>query len=421
MKILLLVDCYYPAAKSSAKLIHDLAIEFRHRGHDATVLAPSEWVSEPVSVSVEEDVRVIRVKTPPIKGQGNLRRALGELSLSRRLWTNAKHILRENPCDLVLFYSPTIFFGALVRRLKKLWRCPAYLLLRDIFPEWAVNAGLLRRGLAYRYFKKVELDQYRAADVIAVESPGNLNYFRGASLHGKARLTVLYNWTASQQADLPRTDYRGRLKLHEKTVFFYGGNLGRAQDAENLLRLILALAPRPDLHFVFAAEGSGLTRLEQESAARGLTNLHILPPVKQQEYLSMVAEFDVGLLSLDRRLTTHNLPGKFLSYLYAAKPVLASVNPGNDIIQLMAESRCGYCCVNGDDESLLSAALLLAGSPDLRRDMGQNARKLLDRKFTASAAAGNILHQLQEFSLLPETALPSLRENRARANSLIWT
>jgi glycosyltransferase involved in cell wall biosynthesis len=391
------VDCYFPSTKSSAKLTHDLAIELERRGNQVIVLTPAEGQT---SVSTEEGISVIRVKTGKIKGANKIRRAINEAQLSANLWQKAKKFLHENSCELILFYSPTIFFGPLVRRLKHLWGCPAYLILRDIFPDWALDAGVLRKGLVYRFFCKVAAAQYQVADVIAVQSPGNLSYFAKKFPNKAFCLKVLFNWTTASEPDITHKNYRGQLGLQDKIVFFYGGNIGVAQDMDNILRLSQRLAFRSDIHFLLVGDGDEVTRLNRFVEGHRLRNLQILPGVPQSDYFSMVSEFDVGLISLDSRLTSHNIPGKLLSYLYWGLPVLASVNPGNDLVGLLNKNEAGFCFLNGDDKNLDSAALRLADDSHLRSRMGRNARQLLEESFSVEQAVNQIFEQLYEEGIL---------------------
>ena len=403
MRVLILVDCYYPSTKSSAKLVHDLAVELYQRGNHAIVLTPSDAISAKVATATEDGVSVIRVKSGQIKGVNNVQRAVNEARLSATLWRKSQYFLSQNPCDLILFYSPTIFFGPLVRRLKQLWNCPAYLILRDIFPQWAADVRILRKGVVYRFFCKAAMEQYEIADVIAVQSPANRKSFAHAFPQNEPRLKVLFNWTALHEMQLPRTDYRVRLGLENKIVFLYGGNIGVAQDMDNILRLATRLACRSDIHFLLVGEGSEVRRLKNAIEKTRLRNIRILPSVAQSEYLSMVSEFDLGLISLDARLTSHNYPGKLLSYLHWGKPVLASVNPGNDLLELLQESGAGFCFLNGDDENLASAALRLAGNSGLRSDMGRNARQLLEQTFSVERAVSEIFAHLQEARLITQS------------------
>jgi glycosyltransferase involved in cell wall biosynthesis len=395
VRILIIVDCYYPTTKSSAKLVHDLGVEFRQTGHDVIVLAPSESIASKFEVTTEDDIRIARVRTGKIKGANLAMRAWQEARLSRNLWNGAQDFLRANPCELVVYYSPSIFFGALVARLKKLWRCRSYLILRDIFPRWAVDAGIMSEGLVYRYFHHKELQQYAAADIIGVQTPANLKYFSEELADKHYKLEVLFNWAALEEPGLQKTDYRGRLGLQDKIVFFFGGNIGVAQDMDNVVRLAESLRERGEAFFLLVGEGSEVPRLNTEIAAKKLANIRILPAVGQQEYLAMLAEFDIGLISLERRLSTQNVPGKLMGYMQFSKPVLASLNPGNDLEQMLKDAGSGFSLTNGDDEGLRAAALRLLQEPELRRRMGSNSRRLLEKTFSSGAAAAQIINSLR--------------------------
>ena len=395
MRILIIVDCYYPTTKSSAKLVHDLGAEFKTLGHDVIILAPSETLSQKIQVTTEDGLQIVRVRTGRIKGAALVARGWQEIRLSTSLWRGAKDFLRANPCDGIVFYSPSIFFGRLVARLKKIWRVPAYLILRDIFPQWAVDAGILRKGLVYRYFRRKELQQYSAADVIGAQTPGNLKYFSEQLPGNRYRLEVLFNWTPLEEPGIPQTDYRSRLGLQHKTVFFFGGNIGVAQDMDNILRLAESLRAHERAYFLLVGEGSEVPRLSSLIEKKGMKNIRILPSVGQQEYLAMLAEFDIGLISLDKRLTTQNVPGKLMGYMQYSKPVLASLNEGNDLKQILEEAEAAFCAINGDDETLTHAALTLADDSQMRKSLGENSRRLLEKTFAARAAASQILSGLQ--------------------------
>lgn len=390
MRILLLVVYYLPSTMSSAKLIHDLAAEFLRLGHEPTVVAPDETLAAAAESAVEDGIEVLRIRTGRIKTASRLVRAVNEIRLSALIWKRGRPFLEGKRFDLIVYYSPTIFFGALVKKLKKLYGCPAYLVLRDIFPQWALDAGLLKKGLVYRYFKMKERQNYDAADVIGVESPGNLAYFAKNGLAGKYRLEVLNNWTAIEEEIQP-LGFRQRLGLAGKVVFFYGGNIGLAQDMDGIVRLAANLKGEKDAYFLLVGDGSEAPRLKAEIAAMGLANIAIHPPLGQKEYLSLVAEFDVGLVFLAQGLKGHNIPGKILGYMRHSLPVLASINPGNDLRNILEENEAGLVCVSGDDEVLAAQARRLLKDEDFRRRLGENARALLVKSFSVTAAARQIL------------------------------
>jgi glycosyltransferase involved in cell wall biosynthesis len=391
MRILLLVVYYLPSTTSSAKLMSDLATELQRLGHEVIVAAPDENILADIETAVENGIQVLRVRTGRIKTASKWVRGLNESRLSDLMWKKGRSFFESHPCDLIIYYSPTIFFGSLVKRLKKNFGCPSYLILRDLFPQWAVDAGILRKGLVYNYLKWKERLHHEAADIIGVQSPANLLYFRENGLDKTYHLEVLYNWTTLEEKSILPGAHRDRLGLQGKVVFFYGGNIGIAQDMDNIVRLAVNLQNEPNAYFLLVGEGSEVPRLRADIASKGLTNIAIHPAVGQREYLSMLSEFDVGLISLDPGLKTQNFPGKMLGYMYYSMPMLASINPGNDLKVILEEHEAGLVCINKDDETFAAFARRLLADAALRLRMGRNARALLESTFSVSGAAGQIL------------------------------
>lgn len=389
MRILCLVDSYFPSTKSSAKLMDDLARALQAEGHDVALAAPDDRLDAPASVRDEAGLTVLRTRSGQRKGANLFTRAVNEIRMPRRMWKQGRPFFRDFGCDLVIFYSPSIFLAPLVERIVRLHRCRTYLILRDIFPQWALDAGVLKPGPICRYFRRIERRQYAVADVIGVQTPKNLEYFDRPELAGRHRLEVLFNWKADTPPP-PPIGLREKLGLSGKVVFFYGGNIGIAQGMDALLELADRLRDRPDAHLLLLGEGSEVPRLRAEARRRNLPNITFHPAVPQADYLAAVGEFDVGLLSLDASLKTHNFPGKLLDYLYHGIPVLATINPGNDLGGILTDAGAGRVVTHGEHDALARAARELFGEPDLRERMGQAARRLLEQRFTAAAAAKQI-------------------------------
>jgi glycosyltransferase involved in cell wall biosynthesis len=395
MRILLVVVYYLPSTMSSAKLIHDLAVEFHRQGHDVSVIAPDESISSDCEISFEDNIEVVRVRSGKIKSAPRILRGFNEARLSDILWKKGRKYLVNHKFDLIVYYSPTIFFGSFVQRARTFYGCRSYLVLRDIFPKWALDAGVLKNGFIYRYFCRKEMEQYRAADVIGVQSPENLRYFRENDRLKEFRSEVLYNWTTLQENNLAAGNYRKMLGLEGKLVFFYGGNIGVAQDMDNILRLAERLRSDPDAFFLLVGEGSEAARVRQIISEKGLLNIRLMGAVDQEEYLAMLSEFDIGLISLDKKLKTHNFPGKMLGYMYNAMPILASINPENDLKELIERNKAGLISINGDDDIFFANAVQLLRDRTSREEMGKNARMLLENQFSVEKAARQILMNFQ--------------------------
>ena len=411
MRVLIVGVYYLPSAEASAKLLHDLGKELQHQNHEVTILAPSESITHDLEVSQEDGLKILRVKAGKIKGASRAVRAWREIRLSATLWRKGKPFFKKHQYDLIIYYSPTIFFGPLVHKLKALWKCPSYLVLRDIFPQWAVDLGVLNKGLIWSYFRFRELEQYAAADVIGVQSPANLKYFSEQLPDKNYNLEVLYNWTATNQETPVALGVRQKLGLEDKVVFFYGGNIGVAQDIDNVVRLAERLQHESHIYFLLVGAGTEVERLKSVIAEKNLSNISILPAVDQKEYLAMLSEVDVGLISLDQRLKTQNYPGKILGYMSASLPILGSINPGNDLSEMLEEHGAGLCSVNGDDERLAAHALELASAAAYRQRVGANARHLLEQYFSVSVCASQILSRFQTapvFAYQPSAAARSV-------------
>lgn len=397
MRILLIVVYYLPSTKSSAKLMHDLAVELLRLGHEPIVLTPDDHLTSCSAVEYIDGIKVLRIKTGKIEKASRIVRAINEALLSLVLWHRGKKLFKSNKCELIVWYSPSIFFGSLVKKLKKLFNCSSYLILRDIFPQWAIDTGVLKKNSPICwFFRKKEMEQYEAADVIGVQSPANLDYFFERGLENKYKLEVLFNWAKLNEANIPYGNYRQKLGLENKTVFFYGGNIGVAQDMDNLIRLAESLQDELAAYFLLVGSGSEVERLNGLIKNKGLKNISIHPAVEQTQYLAMLSEFDVGLILLNRKFKTQNFPGKMLGYMLYSMPILASINPGNDLRDILEEKQAGLVSINGDDNEFRDNAVKLIKNIDLRRQLGINASLLMADVFSVSRAACQILGHVSD-------------------------
>jgi glycosyltransferase involved in cell wall biosynthesis len=393
VKICLIIDDYLPnSIKAGAKMMHDLGVEFVRQGHTVTVITPEPGLHERLQICELDGVTVCRFKSGKIKNVSQVKRALNETLLSRNAWKALRGRLQEDTHDLIVYYSPTIFWGPLVNKLKKSWGCPSYLILRDLFPQWAVDKGLLREASPItKFFRFFERLSYRAADLIALQSPKNLQWFE-QMVQTEKPLDLLYNWAANEPVTNNSEHYRQELGLVGKVVYIYGGTFGHPQDTMNLVRLAKNMLDVENAHFVLIGEGDEVDLVRAAIAREGLTNTTLLPPVLQDEFKSMLAEFDIGLFTLHRGHTTHSFPGKLLSYMLAEMPILGSINQDNDLKSVVEGANAGLITVNGDDQGLLANALKLLENETLRQQMGKNAKQLLDTTFSVKGAADHILN-----------------------------
>lgn len=400
MKILLLVDDYVPdSTKIAAKMMHELALQFIEEGNQVTVLTPGAPKKQYPKLDAIKNLTIHRFYTGKIKNTSKLKRALNESLLSFRMYLNFYSKLKNNKHDLIVYYSPTIFFGPFVSKLKKKWGCPSYLILRDFFPQWAVDQNMLKeQSIITKYFRFFEHINYKSANYIAVQSPNNLKLL-STNIKVVKKLKVLYNWTNdfNEESFFTKVEpkYKPLLKIEDKVVFFYGGNIGKAQDMMNLVRLAKNMIPYENAHFVFVGLGDEVEMVKKAILDYNLTNVSYLGSVNQVEYNQMLSEFDIGLFSLHKLHSSHNFPGKLLGYMANNMPILGSVNPNNDLQTIVETGNAGLIAINGEDEILINYALKLLNNRSFRLKTGKNAYQLLKAKFSAENATQQIINHIK--------------------------
>ena len=393
MNLLLVIDDYLPnSTRVTAKMLHEMALELKDQGHQVYVLTPG--VSSQAKALVKDQldgIHVWRFRSGPLKDISRAQRLINESLLSFKAWRAIRAELAQLKIEGIVYCSPSIFFGDLISKLKRHFSCPSYLILRDLFPQWALDEGMISPGSPItRYLQFFEGKNYAAADQIGLMSEKNIEVFE--KLQPKLKnLNVLRNWV-SVPPQLSTTPYwRSQLGLQDKTIFLYGGNIGKAQDMPNLLHLADALKDIDSAHFVFVGQGESYNDVQQFINQQQLNNTTLMPSISQEQFKDLLLEVDIGLFSLAKTHTAHNFPGKILGYIANNLPILGSVNVGNDLMTLINEHQAGCVFVNGDNQALYKAARELALSEPLRKKQGDNARLLLDSHFSVQSAAEKII------------------------------
>ena len=383
--------------------MHELAKKFVQNHHHLVVLTPgSRDQISLMEVEYLNNVEIWRFRAPNFRGKGKIWRAINETLFPFRALLAlglSKERKRVN-FDLCINYSPTIFFAPVARYLGKKGAF-VYLILRDFFPQWAVDQGLLKDySIVTSFFRYVERLNYCSSDIIGVQSPANIPVFR-SNYTGDANVQVLMNWSEQEQY-LTSNQEASQLLRHQlgveidKTIFFYGGNLGLAQDMMNIIRLALDLLTDSRVHFLLVGQGDEFDLIKGAIEDNRLDNITLLPSVSQEKYREYVAGADVGMFSLAKTHTAHNFPGKLLGYMVESLPILGSVNPENDVADIINSAKAGLVSLNGDRSQLVLDAKFLINNVKARKKMGINAEKLLRKSFSVNVAYEKILFKYFE-------------------------
>ncbi|MDB3917960.1 glycosyltransferase family 4 protein [bacterium] len=347
MKLAIITDSFPPLKNSGAIQIRDLSIEFVRQGHEVVVITPSSEISTRYLLEEVDRVQVVRLKAPKIRDISYFRRAIAEYFMPFIMIRHLKrNSLIDNNLDGIITYAPSIFLGPLANMLKKKNNCKNYLILRDIFPQWVVDVGLLSNyGLPYYFLKRVERYLYSTADIIGVQTQANLKYFNENVVYRTGRIEVLQNWLAVNKSKTCHIII-GKTKLKGRKIFVYAGNMGVAQGLSVFIDLADSLSTQKSIGFLFVGRGNAVVSLREAVKVRGLDNILIYDEIEPQEIHALYQQCDVGIISLDKRHKTHNIPGKFLSYMQSGLPVLAAINSGNDLEHIINSNKVGCVSTN---------------------------------------------------------------------------
>jgi glycosyltransferase involved in cell wall biosynthesis len=389
--LIALISTDYPPLRTSAAVqLRDLAQQFAALGHRPVVIVPSSLPDKPWTVERLDGIDVLRVAAPPTRAPSFVRRAFAEMWLPFAMYRNIRRSpFRRAKWDIVAWYSPPIFFGPLIWKLRLNSGARTYLILRDIFPEWAVDLGLVRKGPVYLVFKAIAALQYAVSEVIGVQTPSNLVYLsRWAS--PRRRIEVLHNWLAVTP-DVGCSIAVRNTALAGRKIFVYIGNMGVAQGMDIFMELIQSLRHREDIGFLFVGRGSEFAKLEAEKTSRDLNNVLFFDEIDSSEIPGLLAQCHVGLVALHPDHKTHNIPGKFVSYVQYGLPVLARVNGGTDLERIIEDEGVGKVYVGNSVGELKRLAEGLADDDVLRRSMSERGRQLGGRMFSPETAARQIV------------------------------
>lgn len=395
MRIVLITINYPPMGSSTAVQMRDLANELVSHGHSPTVIVPDSSLKRAWTIEFNDSVRVLRLWTLEHRNVCRFQRLIAE-ALLPWLMILGLYIspLANVKWDGIIWWSPSIFFAPLIKRLKRRSGCRSYMILRDIFPDWALDLGLLKPGLLYEYFSLVCRQQYNAADTVGVQSPSNLLFLPKSGTHSSVVYEVLWNWIAAVPASTCSIQISDT-SLAGRKIIVYAGNMGVAQNLDIFIQLAIRFLSRNDVGFLLVGRGSHKSRLISITESHCLTNVLFFDEIHPDEIPRLLSQCHLGFLSLDIRHKTHNIPGKFLAYVHSGLPVLAVANKGSDLVELIKSSGVG-CVV--DQEPLLDtledlAAVMLSGDTDLAL-MSKLGQKLAADLFSPSSSVKSIVSAL---------------------------
>ncbi len=369
---------------SLSGIYYDLIRKFRDEGHQMHLVSPAERRWGKKTQLIETDgIKILKVKTPNIQKTNVVEKGIGTLMVERLYKSAIKRYLPNVHFDLILHTTPPITFTKVVAFLKQ--RNPqaiSYLLLKDIFPQNAVDIGLFgQKSLFYRFFRKKEIALYKCSDFIGCMSPANVEFLR------KNNPFIPYNNievapnSIELKKDIKPIDKNAIKEKYKiptnRIIFLYGGNLGKPQGIDYLIECLDANKDREDCHFVVVGSGTEYHKLENWHKQHQDRNVTLIQRLPKEEYDILAQSCDIGLILLDHRFTIPNYPSRLLPYLKYKMPILCATDPNTDIGKIAEENGYGFWCESNDVQAFTSLIDKYTNNPDKIPIMGQKGYDFL--------------------------------------------
>lgn len=386
---------------SASGIYTDLARKFRDEGHEVFVMMPFERrTGRKTDLFKEDGINFLGVKTLNVARTNVIEKGLGQVMLEWQFKSAMKKYLSKIRFDLVMYSTPPITFTKVIEYVKQQNpQSVTYLMLKDIFPQNAVDLGMLRKngmkGLLYRSFRKKEKRLYKVSDVIGCMSPANVRYVLEHNQEVKAEKVEIcpnsYNIVDHVElSDEQRVEIRKKYNLPTCCpIFIYGGNLGKPQGIPFLIECLRANKDRNDCHFLVVGNGTEYGKLEQFVNQERPQNVSLFSRLPKNDYDNMVETCDVGLIFLDYRFTIPNYPSRLLPYLMSKKPILACTDPNCDMGSLAVKNGYGMWAPSNNTEAFTDILNQMMAS-DLKQ-MGENGYHFYLNNYTVQHTYDTIM------------------------------
>lgn len=372
----------------------DLIRKFRDEGHQVFIVTAAERrLGKDTSLVESYDVKILNVKTLNVQKTNIVEKGIGTLLIESQFKSAIKKNLGDVKFDLITYSTPPITFTNVVKYLKRENpQAISYLQLKDIFPQNAVDIGMMSKtgvkGLLYKFFRKKEKALYKVSDYIGCMSPANVQFLLKHNPEIDAsRVELAPNSVELRDVRLvdgqekaERYYIRRKYELPtDKPVFIYGGNLGKPQGIDYLVKCLEANKKRADCYFVVVGTGTEYPRLEAWYNANLNHNVKLMQGLPKADYDLLVKHCDVGMIFLDHRFTIPNYPSRLLSYLENKMPVLCATDVNTDIGKIAEENGYGYWCesVKPEDFTALVNKMLATD----RKAMGERGYEFLKNNY----------------------------------------
>lgn len=365
----------------------DLLRYFISKGHKLFIVSPSERrFGMNTHLIKKGDHSLLKVRTLNIQKTNFLEKGIGTVLLEYQFEKAINKFYKDIKFDLILYSTPPITLTRIIDKIKNRDHAKTYLLLKDIFPQNAVDIGIMpSTGILYQTFRKKEQKLYKLSDYIGCMSPANVKYVLQHNPDINPESVEVCPNSVELETNLPTIE---KYKIKEKfsiptqsVVFIFGGNLGKPQGLDFLLNVLDSNQNRKDRYFLIVGSGTEYAKIAKWFEENKPDNAQLISALPKQEYGWLLQSCDVGLIFLDPRFSIPNYPSRLLSYLEYKMPVLLATDVNTDIGSIAQENGYGLWCENGNLDRFNLLVDKLIADTELRAQMGKKGYKFLEENY----------------------------------------
>ena len=390
MAHILFITPYFPPEKAApAARLSETAMHLVRRGYEVTVLTtvpnyptgivPPEYRGHVLQQEMLGGVRVVRVWSYTSPNKGFLRRIVAQLSfgcLAPLLGGKAV----GHP-DLIIVESPPLFDAIAARLLSWYKRCPFIFLVSDLWPESAIQLGMLSNRLLIKLAEWLEWSTYQRAGSVWAVTEGIRRSLLQRGLSAEHVFLLTNGVDTAKFHPMPRVQARAKLGWDNKFTVLYAGTHGLSQGLETVLTAAEHLRDHTAIRIVLVGDGAAKADLVAQAQKRGLKNVAFLDPQPHERMPLLLAGADICLVPLRKvPLFEGALPSKMYEAMACARPIVLGVE--GEARRLVEQEAGAALAVEPENaDALVSAILYLRGDAELAEALGQRGRAFVQQRF----------------------------------------
>jgi glycosyltransferase involved in cell wall biosynthesis len=426
MAHILFITPYYPPEKGAAAVRHsETASRLVKLGYQVTVLTtvpnypmgivPQEYRGQLIQQEDHEGVRVVRVWSYASPNRGFLRRILAQLSFGFLAPVlGGKAVGRP---DLIIVESPPLFDAIAARILARFKRCPFIFVVSDLWPESAIQLGMLRNRLLIRLAEWLEWSTYQRAILVWAVTEGIRQSLLQRGLSAERVFLLTNGVDTAKFRPLPQARARAELGWDGRFTALYAGTHGLAHGLTTVLEAAERLRDRSDIRIVLVGDGPAKADLVVQAQRCGLKNVTFLEPQPHDRMPLLLASADVCLVPLRKvAIFEGALPSKMYEAMACARPLVLGVE-GEARRMVEQEAGAALAVEPENAEALASAILYLREHSEVAEALGQRGRVFVEARFDREQLTAVLDARIAE--LLEEKVPKVLSPHRWRFQELV--